>query len=254
MKITVKRIVNLLCLFCGLLLLPACMMKETSDSTSVELCSAQSSENKPIETPAITPLEQRSESSATSDAATYLPDESSSIPDISEYTPKAENTMVTSSEIPAVSSSSSEISATPQPAASPSKVAPETEISTPEPPDPLPPESSAVPSVEAMDSAYLCDLLIGVNSHRNSPLNMDTDLSATAQAHAEEMAQMKSLYHSCSGVESVGKGAFEDGKKEGSMLTVHCSDLASEELIRIGVGAARDKDGSIYVCILGKTY
>lgn len=83
---------------------------------------------------------------------------------------------------------------------------------------------------------------------------MDAGLSANAQAHAEEMAQTKRLYHACSGVESVGKGAFEDGVKEGSLLTVHCSDLASEELIRIGAGAARDEDGSIYVCILGKTY
>lgn len=83
---------------------------------------------------------------------------------------------------------------------------------------------------------------------------MDADLSATAQAHAEEMARTKSLYHSCSGVESVGKGAFENGVKEGSLLTVHCSDLASDDILRIGVGAARDENGAIYVCILGKTY
>ena len=108
--------------------------------------------------------------------------------------------------------------------------------------------------MKVMGSAYLYDLLSGVNSHRSKPLNMDAVLSAIAQAHAEEMAQTKSLYHSCSGVESVGKGGFEDGVKEGSLLTVHCSDLASEELIRIGAGAARDENGSIYVCILGKTY
>lgn len=41
MKIIVKRIVILLCLFCGLLLLPACMSEEASSISSEELCSAQ---------------------------------------------------------------------------------------------------------------------------------------------------------------------------------------------------------------------
>lgn len=149
---------------------------------------------------------------------------------------------------------SSEMSAAPQPTSSPVEEASETEISTSEPSATHSPESSAAPTVQPMDSEYLCDLLSGVNSHRSNPLNMDADLSAAAQAHAEEMARTKSLYHSCSGVESVGKGAFEYGVKEGSLLTVHCSDLASNEIRRIGVGAARDENGAIYVCILGKTY
>lgn len=254
MKITVERIITLFCLFCWILLLPACKSQEVSAPNSSELCSSQSSENKLIETPAITPSEQRSESSATSDAATFLTDESSLPSIILENTSEEENTLVTSSEIPAVSSSSSDISTAPPPASSPSEVAIAPEMPIPELTDSLPPESSAVPSVEAMDSSYLCDLIIGVNSHRTRPLNMEADLSASAQAHTEEMAQTKNLYHSCSGVESVGKGALEDGVKEGSLLTVHCSDLASDELLRIGVGAARDEDGSIYVCILGKTY
>ena len=154
----------------------------------------------------------------------------------------------------AVSSPSSEVPAAPQTAYYPPEEASQSKTSAPERPDTPPPVPSDGSSVEAMGNAYLYDLLLGVNSHRSKPLNMDADLSAAAQAHAEEMAQTKNLYHSCSGVESVGKGAFEDGVKEGSLLTVHCSDLASEELIRIGAGAARDEDGSIYVCILGKTY
>lgn len=57
-----------------------------------------------------------------------------------------------------------------------------------------------------------------LENQSNCKLNfLDKDLfQATAQAHVEEMARTKCLYHSCSGVESVGRGAFEDGVKEGS--------------------------------------
>lgn len=255
MKITVKRVIALLCLLCGLLLLPACMVEEASSTISEEFCSTQPIECQPIEMPARTLAEAPAESFNASDTTADLPDTPSLTPDIPEHTSNAENRVAAVSETSIVpSSSSNEVSTVPHPASSPAEETSEGELSTPEPPATLPSETSAVPSVEAMDNIYLCDLLIGVNSHRSSPLDMDADLSAAAQAHALEMAQTKSLYHSCSGVESVGKGAFEDGVKEGSLLTVHCSDLASEELIRIGVGGAKDEDGSIYVCILGKTY
>lgn len=255
MKITVKRTIALCCLFCGLSLLPACMAEEASNTSPEGVYSARPLESPPIEMHARTPTEAPAESFTVSDETADLPDAPSLPSDLPENTSKAENRMAADPETSAVPSSlSNKMGTVSQPASSPSEEATEPDLSTPEPPDPLPPESSAVPSVKAMDSAYFCDLLSGVNAHRGNPLDMHTDLSAIAQAHVEEMARTKSLYHFCSGVESVGKGAFEDGAKEGSLLTVHCSDLASDEVLRIGVGAAKDDSGTIYVCILGKTY
>lgn len=252
MKITVKRVIALLCLFCGLLLLPACMAEEAPSTSSEGFCSTQPIESQSIEMPARTLAKAPAESFNASDSTADLSDTPSLAPDIPERTSNAENRVPTVSEISSVPLS--EMCAAPQTASSPSEETSQPGTSAPEFPDTPPQESSVAPSVQPMDSAYLCNLLSGVNLHRSGPLDMDADLSAAAQAHALEMAQTKSLYHSCSGVESVGKGAFDDGVKEGSLLTVHCSDLASEELIRIGVGAAKDEDGSIYVCILGKTY
>lgn len=129
---------------------------------------------------------------------------------------------------------------------------------TPEPePTPVPePTPEPVPEPSAMDmgSGYKESVLAGVNSYRQTQLCMDGELSGIAQAHAEAMALSKSTYHSCRGVESIGSGAYEDGFSEGTILTVHCSALSEEKVVRIGVGAARDENGSIYVCILGKTY
>lgn len=115
-------------------------------------------------------------------------------------------------------------------------------------------ESNPSVTVVPMGQEYLNDLLAGVNDHRQTKLSLNADLCSTAQAHAEKMARERKLYHECKGIESVGSGGYEDGFKQGSMLTVHCPDLADEALARIGVGAARDRDGSIYVCILGKMY
>lgn len=254
MEIKVKRITSLFCLLCGLLLLPACTTKETASSGSEELSRVQSLDSIPAEAPTGTTTEPVSELFSAVDTVASLSGEPSSPSHITESnSEKEENGIMSASEI-AAQSPSSERTAAPQTASYPPEEASQSETSPPELFDTPPPVLSDAPRVEAMGSAYLYDLLSGVNSHRSKPLNMNADLSASAQAHAEKMAQTKNLYHACSGVESVGKGAFEDGVKEGSLLTVHCSDLASEELIRIGAGAARDEDGSIYVCILGKTY
>ena len=126
-------------------------------------------------------------------------------------------------------------------------------------PEPTPseepePEPAPEPSATDMGAAYKANVLAAVNSYRQTQLEMDSDLSATAQAHAEAMALSKSTYHSCRGVESVGSGGYEDGYKQGVALTMHNSALTEEKVVRIGVGAARDENGSIYVCILGKTY
>lgn len=254
MEILVKRIISWSCLLCWLLLLPACTAKETASSGSEELSRAQSLDSIPAEAPTGTPAEPASELFSAVDTVASLPGESSNPSHITQSSSEVSENKMSSSLERAVSSQSSEVTAAPQTASYPPEEASQSETSPPEFPDTPPSVSSYTPSVQPMDSAYLCNLLSGVNLHRSNPLDMDADLSAIAQAHAEEMAQTKNLYHSCSGVESVGKGAFEDGVKEGSLLTVHCSDLASEELLRIGAGAARDEDGSIYVCILGKTY
>ena len=254
MEILVKRIISWSCLLCGLLLLPACTAKETASSGSEELSRVQSLDSIPAEAPTGTPTEPTSELFSAVDTAASLPGESSNPSQITESSSEVSENKMSSSPKRAVSSPSSEVTTAPQPAFYPPEETFQSETVAPEPPDPLPSKSSAALSVQPMNSAYLFDLLSGVNSYRNNSLDMDADLSATAQAHAEEMARTKSLYHSCSGVESVGKGAFENGVKEGSLLTVHCSDLASDDILRIGVGAARDENGAIYVCILGKTY
>ena len=116
------------------------------------------------------------------------------------------------------------------------------------------PEPAPEPSATDMGAAYKANVLAAVNSYRQTQLGMDSDLSATAQAHAEAMALSKSTYHFCRGVESVGSGAYDDGYKQGVALTLHCSALTEEKVVRIGVGAACDENGSIYVCIFGKTY
>lgn len=254
MEIKVRRIISWSCLLCGLLLLPACTAKETASSGFEELSRVQTLDSIPTEAPRGTPADPSSELFSAMDTAASLPGEPSSSSHITvNNSEKEENGIVCAPDI-AAPSPSSERTAAPQTASYLLEEASQSETSALMFSDAPPLVPSDTSSVEAMGSAYLYDLLSGVNSHRSKPLNMDADLSASAQAHAEEMAQTKNLYHSCSGVESVGKGAFEDGVKEGSMLTVHCSDLASDELIRIGAGAARDEDGSIYVCILGKTY
>ena len=204
MEMKVKRITSLFFLFCGLLLLPACTIKETSSSVSEELSRVQSLDNRPVETPASTPTEPTSGLSAAVDTVISVTGESLNTSHITERSLKVSENEISSSSEKAVPS--------------PSEKEPQPETPAPEFPDTPPPVSSDAPSVEAMESAYLNDLLSGVNSHRSNPLNMDADLSAAAQAHAKEMAQTKRLYHSCSGVESVGKGAFEDGVKEGSLL------------------------------------
>lgn len=105
-----------------------------------------------------------------------------------------------------------------------------------------------------METDYKMSVLDGVNSYRKSALAIDQNLSAIAQSHSMKMALQKKAWHECSGIESVAAGAYRDGFLEGTILTIHCSDLAADKVKRIGVGAARDENGSIYVCVYAKTY
>ena len=160
------------------------------------------------------------------------------------HSQSTENEGEASSDTASISGSATSELDTPTPASDP----------TSEPTPESAPESSPSPSATDMGAAYKKSVLSAVNSYRETQLGMDSELSSTAQAHAEAMALRKSTFHSCKGVESVGSGAYEDGYKQGVVLTMHCSTLAEEKVVRIGVGAARDENGSIYVCIFGKTY
>lgn len=211
MKTKVKRITSLFCLFCGLLLLPACTTKETANSGSEELSRVQTLDSIPAEAPTGTPTETPSKLFSAVDTTTSVLEESSNPSQITESSSEVSENKMSSSPKRTVSSPSSEVPAAPQTASYPPKEASQPETSPPELPDTPPPVPSDAPSVETMGSAYLYDLLLGVNPHRINPLNMDADLSTIAQAHAEEMAQTKSLYHSCSGVESVGKVPLRTG-------------------------------------------
>lgn len=111
-----------------------------------------------------------------------------------------------------------------------------------------------VPRAFDMGTAYKGHILDGVNSYRKSVLLMDSQLSVTAQNHAMNMAMQKKVWHECPGIESVAAEAYRDGFLEGTILTIHCSDLAEDKVKRIGVGAAQDENGSIYVCVYAKTY
>lgn len=105
-----------------------------------------------------------------------------------------------------------------------------------------------------MGTDYKTNILDGINSYRKSSLAMDQNLSEIAQSHAMKMALQKKAWHECAGIESVAAGAYRDGYLEGTILTIHCSDLAEDKVKRVGVGAAQDENGSIYVCVYAKTY
>lgn len=115
-------------------------------------------------------------------------------------------------------------------------------------------EPTAAPKAFDMGDDYKTNILDGINSYRKSSLAMDQNLSEIAQSHAMKMALQKKAWHECTGIESVAAGAYRDGFLQGTILTIHCSDLAEDKVKRIGVGAAKDENRSIYVCVYAKTY
>lgn len=261
---TMKNINRIIPVVMVLLLLSACQTapetvqktesRQNSSSMGTFESSTESHETETSSCLSSVPTDEHTESQETSTGSkpkeqTISSSSSQNSPPSKDTAPPAEIPPSTNSAESSTTSSTSSVRPTKPPIPEESNPS-DSSVSKPEPTT----ESKPSVTVTPMNQEYLNDLLAGVNDHRQTKLPLNADLCSTAQAHAEKMARERKLYHECQGVESVGSGGYEDGFKQGSMLTVHCPDLADEALARIGVGAARDRDGSIYVCILGKMY
>jgi uncharacterized protein YkwD len=110
-----------------------------------------------------------------------------------------------------------------------------------------------------MSSSYKNAVLSGINYVRTHNGDYSTDaidhldsaLSAKAQKHAEEMAARGEIFHSSWGPESVSCGNLGNGENAGVQSAVHAAGLLDPEITRIGVGAAKSADGTIYLCVDG---
>jgi uncharacterized protein YkwD len=110
-----------------------------------------------------------------------------------------------------------------------------------------------------MSSSYKNAVLSGINyvrthngDYSTDPIDhLDSSLSAMAQKHAEEMAAKGDIFHSSWGPESVSCGDLENGESAGVRSAAHAAGLLDPEITRIGVGAARSADGTIYLCVDG---
>jgi uncharacterized protein YkwD len=110
-----------------------------------------------------------------------------------------------------------------------------------------------------MSSSYRNAVLSGVNYARAhngdysaDPIgHLDGSLSAMAQKHAEEMAAKGEIFHSSWGPESVSCGDLTNGENAGVQSAVHAAGLLDSGITRIGVGAAKSADGTIYLCVDG---
>lgn len=131
---------------------------------------------------------------------------------------------------------------------------------TPKPKSTPKPTTTPEPSsVTPMSSAYKNAVLSGVNYVRthngdysaDAIDHLDSALSAKAQKHAEEMAAKGEIFHSSWGPESVSCGDLGNGENAGVQSAVHAAGLLDSEITRIGVGAARSADGTIYLCVDG---
>jgi len=65
------------------------------------------------------------------------------------------------------------------------------------------------------------------------------------------MAAKGDIFHSSWGPESVSCGNLSNGENAGVQSAVHAAGLLDPEITRIGVGAARGADGTIYLCVDG---
>jgi uncharacterized protein YkwD len=87
-------------------------------------------------------------------------------------------------------------------------------------------------------------------------LGNDADLNATAQAWAEHMASVNRLYHSTLRVppgstrvaENVGYGSSVDQIHQALMNSAgHRNNILDSRMTRIGIGAAADSSGRIWI-------
>ena len=128
------------------------------------------------------------------------------------------------------------------------------------------PGSTATPFSEAgytyMPGDYEQSVCDGVNWTRfnngaystDVPVVMDAGLCEQAREHAMKMAKVGDIFHSGMGyAESVAKGASSNGESAGARSAVHASSLLDPDVTRLGVGAVKTSDGTIYLCVMGST-
>lgn len=148
--------------------------------------------------------------------------------------------------------------ATPKPTKKP-KAKPKKSSKPKKTPKPTPTPKVNDGKITAVDSAYICEVLRGINDARtlegNLPVSQDSRLDALAQAHAPKMAELGRWVHSdYHMIESVGAGS-EDGMQPygvGSFSAYHAPQIAFDATVtRVGIGAVK-KDGRIYVVIVAE--
>ena len=125
----------------------------------------------------------------------------------------------------------------------------------------MPTTTPAPAGVTPMPASYKNAVLSGVNYVRThngeytaDPIDyLDSALSAMAQKHAEDMAAKGEIFHSGYGPESVSCGCagMTNGENAGAQSAIHAPGLLDPEITRIGVGAAKSADGTIYLCVAG---
>ena len=114
-----------------------------------------------------------------------------------------------------------------------------------------------------MPQEYLQAVCDGLNNARQNNgewstdvlVVLDADLCARAKEHAIAMANAGDIFHSDFAKEghpeSVTMYASSDGYLEGVAASVHADNLLLPETVRLGVGAVKTPDGTIYLSVLG---
>ena len=117
--------------------------------------------------------------------------------------------------------------------------------------------------ITSMPQEYLQAVCDGLNNKRQNNgewstdviVVLDPDLCARAKEHAIAMANAGDIFHSdyakAGHPESVTMYASSDGFTEGSVAGIHADNLLLPETVRLGVGAVKTPDGTIYLSVLG---
>lgn len=117
--------------------------------------------------------------------------------------------------------------------------------------------------ITSMPQEYLQAVCDGLNYKRQNNgdwstdviVVLDADLCARAKDHAIAMANAGDIFHSdfakAGHPESVTMYASSDGYLEGVAAGVHADNLLLPETVRLGVGAVKTPDGTIYLSVLG---
>jgi hypothetical protein len=117
-----------------------------------------------------------------------------------------------------------------------------------------------VESFTYMPDDYAQAVCSGVNYKRANngeystdvQVSLDSGLCSKAKEHAMAMAKAGDAFHSGLGyAESVAMGASKNGETAGARSAVHAPSLLASDVVRLGVGAVKAPDGTIYLCVMG---